>query len=112
GQVLADGWCNASLPHGETELLRRRPRDADQRQLALPVLTDPPLLGKLLHVAGALSARIGPRQGGPGIQREQQREHDRHGGDKQLVRPREREIHERKLTSYLSVLYGTNPRFL
>src|SRR5947207_11771136 len=47
---------------------RHRPRDGDQRQLALPGLTDPPLLGKLLHVAGALSARIGPRQGGPGIQ--------------------------------------------
>src|SRR5947207_884361 len=91
---------------------RHRPRDGDQRQLALPGLTDPPLLGKLLHVAGALSARIGPRQGGPGIQREQQREHDRHGGDDQLVRPRERESHEGKLTSYVSVLYGTNPRFL
>src|SRR5512138_3909407 len=55
------------VPDTEQELLRGRARNRDHLQLPFPCLAKPPLLGKLLDVAGPLAGGVAPGQGTPSV---------------------------------------------
>src|ERR1043166_6654988 len=91
----------------KVELLRIRSRHRHHCQLALPRLTQPPLLREFLHEARAFTFRIAPLQRGPGVQREDQDGREQDSRDDQLALAGELEldveVHEAESTSYVSV---------
>src|SRR4029453_8249099 len=58
--ALVDLLRHGIVAHRERKLLRHGPGQRHQRHLALPGLADPPLLGELLYIAGALTLRVAP----------------------------------------------------
>src|SRR5437870_408099 len=98
-----DGRRHRVASHGEVEHLRHRAGERHHRELALPGLADPALLGKLLHVAGALALGVAPRQRGPGVEGETEQGRDDQSGDDELLLPRQSEVHPTESTVYTSV---------
>src|SRR2546430_7548106 len=91
------------VSYGEVEHFRHRARERHHRELTLPSLADPPLLGKLLHVAGALALGVAPRQRGPGVQDETEQRRDDQRGDEELLPARQSDVHPAESTVYTSV---------
>src|SRR5438552_16950184 len=106
-QRMIDVLRDLVIPHGEIELLRVGPGHRYHRQLTFPRFAEPPLVGELLHEAGALAFGIAPIECRPRVQRKNQDGREKDPGDDELALARELEIeieiHERESTSYVSV---------
>src|SRR5688500_4226262 len=63
---------DAVVPHAELPALLRGAWNVDHGELSLPRLTNPSLLGKLLHVSCSLATGIGVGERDPAPDREQQ----------------------------------------
>src|SRR5512141_2569089 len=69
---------NGIVSNAEREYLGHRSRQIGLRKLALPCLTQPPFLGKLLNVSRSLAGRVGNCKCGPGPSRKDSGRNNQH----------------------------------